>query len=377
MTIVWLIVSILFIGLRRKPLQQLQSAYDVNSDFLSQLMEENARRRLQQQFEQQLELINMQIDRQRQRQERLREERYRHQQLAALADAAANYNHRFPVPSHDDSEEFQRINDGNEYIGKMYYNERQPIGDFGEPDVRQRPEYVYPNEILSKDSEGNNDDVVDRDRVEFAVAPTDPRFYETIETNHINKDEEQVNYDDNDASGEKKVEEAGEKEYARNDDNSEDDLDARVLDEYEEYVPTTKIDNDQVLRTKPGDYLTLHPSSSVNTNEPIPGVNYHRIKPPVAIQKIALSTDLGKFSNIKKNISEVNSQHNGFTALMDQLHSNVHHQAHQNDTTHQQLVAREQLAIKDEMDMYLVALIAGVSAAVTVGLLVLGIIWYT
>ncbi|KAI9582785.1 uncharacterized protein ACN2A1_000683 [Glossina fuscipes fuscipes] len=300
-------------GLRRKPMQQLQPAYEVNTDFLAQLKEENARRRLQQQYDQLLELINMQINRQRQRQERLRE-RFRQQQLAAMANADSN--EEYSINFNDDYNS-DKANEANEYDAT-------------------NPEFSY------KISNWDLDNL--KNRMEFAVGPADPRFYENEgEVNQVN---EEI----------KSIDKINEK-----DEDDGEDLDPKVLEEYEELPKVDQTDSEQHndMENANADNVVLiaHPATPGEQTS----INFHRIKP--------------QSNTFKQGQMGLVPAHQDLSALIDKLHQNLEQSEKINDENH--LVVREHLNMKAEMGMYVVALIAGVSAAATVGLFILGIVWYT
>uniref|UniRef100_A0A1A9WQS4 Neural proliferation differentiation and control protein 1 n=1 Tax=Glossina brevipalpis TaxID=37001 RepID=A0A1A9WQS4_9MUSC len=305
-------------GLRRKPLQQLQPAYEVNTDFLAQLKEENARRRLQQQYDQLLELINMQINRQRQRQERLRE-RFRQQQLAAMAA--------------DNSEEYSaNFNDD-------YNNNNNKANELNEYDTTN-PEFSYK---ISNWDIGNL-----KHRIEFAVGPADPRFYENEGIiSELTEENSGTDIKNNNKVNDK-------------DEDEEEGLDPKVLDEYEELPKIDHTDSEpNEMENINANNVALISQSAMPSEQM--SINLHRIKP--------------QSTTFKQNQIGLVPAHQDLSALIDKLHQNLEHSEKFNDENH--LVVREHLNMKAEMGMYVVALIAGVSAAATVGLFVLGIVWYT
>lgn len=334
-----------FPGLRRRPLQQAPASYEVNSDFLTQLMEENARRRLQQQFEQHLELINMQLMRQRQREERLRE-RYRQNQLAAMAAENEEYEYM---------RKFKEQNENNNNLQQYdQYDNSNP--DFS---------YKYPV-INSLESQ--------RGRIKFAVPPTDLRYYEVDDER--NDDTEEA---DNNEENAIRVEESEDNDAQQEDDvegvemDKEEDLDSRVLEEYEEYKPN---EEDNKADSKSGDAksstMILSPAQAgVATGTGSGNTNFHRIKPQTAAAAAAAGVSSVNVQNV------IAPARHDINTLYDKLNPKIDHTQKPEVNEGHGMVLREHLGMKGEMGMYVVALIAGVSAAATVGLFVLGIAWYT
>ncbi|XP_055858772.1 uncharacterized protein LOC129921112 isoform X2 [Episyrphus balteatus] len=250
-------------GLRRKPsAQALQQQFDISPDFLAQLMEDNARRRLQQQFEQQLELINLQMNHHRQQQ----------------------YGGPNPM---------------------QYDNQNEGV------------DFTY------KFSPNNNDGTQNEERIPFAVDPSDPRFYEESPK------------------------------------MSEDDM---FYEEADEEQPQQQ--QEQQQKQQPVKQVT-----QVET-KPNNDVNYHRVKPPL---------DLTPMKPVQNSASNGRGR-DDINALIDKLQKEgkagaiVNSQIKGHD---EHVVVRQHMGIEGDMGMYVVALIAGVSAAVTVGLIALGIAWYT
>ncbi|XP_055918223.1 uncharacterized protein LOC129950342 isoform X2 [Eupeodes corollae] len=246
-------------GLRRKPsAQALQQQFDISPDFLAQLMEDNARRRLQQQFEQQLELINLQMNHHRQQQ----------------------YGGPNPI-------QYDNQNDDVEFTYKFAPNT-------------------------------NNDGTQNEERIPFAVDPSDPRFYE---------------------EGPK----------------MSDDLSSFYDEDEEQQQQQQQQQVKQVPVQEP----------KQNTD-----VNFHRVKPPVDL------TPMKPVQNLASN----GRGRDDINALIDKLQKEgkagaiVNSQINGHD---EHVVVRQHMGIEGDMGMYVVALIAGVSAAVTVGLIALGIAWYT
>lgn len=297
--------------------------------FLSQMMEQYARRRLQQQFDQQLHEINLKMDRQRQLLER---ERYRQRQQE--------------LQVRREQEEDYEANGGNN-LEQQYdqYDNAEAEASYGSPmeavpDVQQ-PAPLYlprlpnlpPLASLPKPSPGRNS--VLRDRIPFAVGPNDARFFDNP----------------NDPSGE---------------------LDSRALEDYEEYAP---IDPTPEVATA---------SSKTKIETPVPApvpveppklldaanANFHRINP----QSVAAAAVAGVNLPLGKDVPP-----HELNALINKLQkqSKSPHLSLVNDgaVSQDQLVLRQHLGMNSEMGVYIVALIAGVSAAVTVGLLALGVTW--
>lgn len=341
------------VGLRRKPLRQfLQQPFDVSSDYLAQLMEENARRRLQQTFEQQLERIHMQMNRQRQRDERLEHFNQRLQMLAAENAEESN----------EDSGEAEMEStevDENAYDVTQNQDNAYRINNNG-----NRNQYVdFFNYKYDTPMEMNL-----RERIPFAVGPDDPRFFE---------------------------QNSGETENARN----SDELDSRALDDYQEFVPAesqnigAKAAAIAAANAAPTGTTNLEASTGAPTDVKSPVLapapvestklsdggttTFHRIKPQnaaaaAAVMKLPAAQDASDDGNARNHIS----------ALIDKLQKEGKHDVAAAMSGNgigggDNLVLRQRLGVDGEMGMYLVALIAGVSAAVTVGLIALGIAWYT
>ncbi|XP_065369084.1 uncharacterized protein LOC135961513 [Calliphora vicina] len=329
-------------GLRRRPLQQATGSFEVNSDFLTQLMEENARRRLQHQFEQHLELINMQLMRQRQREERLRE-RYRHDQLAAMAAENEEY----------------------EYMQKFKEQHENNINN----NVQQYDQYDNTNVDFSYKYPTINSLENQRGRIKFAVPPTDPRYYEVddVRTEDV---EESDNNEDNVIRENDDVDEEADIEGVEVD--KEEDLDSRVLEEYEEYKPNKDDDNKEAKSTM-GSTMILSPAQAGVVSSSGANTNFHRIKPQTAAAAAAAGVNSLNVQQMQNGVAPARQE---ITTLIDKLNPKVE-QNPQTDINDGHMVLREHLGMKGEMGMYVVALIAGVSAAATVGLFVLGIAWYT
>lgn len=340
-------IYFLISGLRRKPLQQGQPTYEVNPDFLAQLMEDNARRRLQQQFEHQLELINMQIQRQRQKQERMRE-RFRQQQLAAMAAENDDYDYgrKFSETQNLIPQQYDPYDNTNTDFSFKY----QTLGDGG-----------------SLAGIKNN--------IDFAVRPSDPRYYETDSANE-NVDNDIQNGDNAD-DAEDAANVADGNQDVVSDDEKDEDLDSQVLDEYVEYNPKEGTANtnaigdikDKTDKSVDDSLLVLAPNQA-GLQEQNPNPNFHRIKPQTQAAKASVGLSAINVKGVAPAHQDINSLINKLQPKQDETNSEEHH-----DGSH--AVVREHLGMKGEMGMYIVALIAGVSAAATVGLFVLGIAWYT
>ncbi|XP_059225143.1 uncharacterized protein LOC106095463 [Stomoxys calcitrans] len=350
-------------GLRRRPLQPAQSSsYEVNSDFLTQLMEENARRRLQQQFEQHLELINLKLLRQRQREERMRE-RYRQQQLAAMAaenDEDYDYVRKFKENA-DSNLDTSAVQSGNNNNNNLQFVDQYD-------NTNQDFSYKYP----SLENIHNL-----RDRINFAVNPNDPRYYETIDDNaggymvgnmEASSVVEQLRDEDAGAG----VDDEGVEM------DKEEDLDSQVLEEYEEYTPQ---ENNNEADAKNSGKVAEDPSTMVLPPQQAGIVgqsgnaNFYRIKPQSASAAAAAGVN---GVNVKQmQMGGVAPARQDMTSLLDKLHPKGNQLPAMEGSNEAHMVVREHLGMKGEMGMYVVALIAGVSAAATVGLFVLGIAWYT
>ncbi|XP_017010414.2 uncharacterized protein [Drosophila takahashii] len=306
-------------GLRRRPIQA--PVMDPQSEFLSayQMYQQNARRRLQQQFDQQLHEINLKMDRQRQLLER---ERYRQRQQELQVQREA------------EEEEGDYGNNLNQQYDQ--YDNAEAEASYGSPmesvsDVQSPPLYLprLPNlpPLPSLANSPNRNSVL-RERIPFAVGPNDARFFDNP----------------NDPSGE---------------------LDSRALEDYEEYAP-------------------IEPTPKIDTPVPAPvpveppklldaaNANFHRINP----QSVAAAAVAGV------NLPQAKDQTpHELNALINKLQKQSKAPAHLTlinggDPGQEQIVLRQHMGMNSEMGVYIVALIAGVSAAVTVGLLALGVTWF-
>ncbi|XP_020808159.1 uncharacterized protein LOC110184109 isoform X1 [Drosophila serrata] len=319
-------------GLRRRPIQApvMDPQSEQEYAFLAQMMEQYARRRLQQQFDQQLHEINLKMDRQR---ELLERERYRQrqQELAVRREQEEDYE----------------ANEGNN-LEQQYdqYDNAEAEASYGSPleavpDVQQPPSLYLPRlpnlpplPSLPKSSPGRNS--VLRDRIPFAVGPNDARFFDNP----------------NDPSGE---------------------LDSRALEDYEEYAP---IEPTLEVATAPSKTKIETPVAAPVPVEPpklldVASANFHRINP----QSVAAAAVAGV--NLPQGKDQSPQELN---ALINKLQkqSKSPHLTLVNDgvANQEQIVLRQHLGMNSEMGVYIVALIAGVSAAVTVGLLALGVTWF-
>lgn len=337
------------LGLRRRPLQQAPASFEVNSDFLAQLMEENARRRLQQQFEQNIELINMQLERQRQRQERLRE-RYRQQQLAAMAAESEDYEYMRKFKE-------QNVNNNNNNNLQQYDQYDNSNTDFS-----------YKYQTLNK--LGNS-----QESIKFAVPPSDPRYYEPDERFNEDEDDRIEGYGYNNEENQIRQDTGANDNVVGVEVDKEEDLDSRVLEEYEEYIPRKDTDdNKENIKNQVASTLVLSPAQTGVTSSVGGNTNFHRIKPQSASAAAAAGVNT---QNVKQTYTgEMVPARHDITTLIDKLQPKKD-QSHDGDINDGHMVIREHLGMKREMSMYMVALIAGVSAAATVGLFVLGIAWYT
>ncbi|EDW01603.1 uncharacterized protein LOC6560247 isoform X1 [Drosophila grimshawi] len=322
-------------GLRRRPIQQAA----METQQYEQLMENHARRRLQQQFERQLELIKLKMMRQRQL---LEQERYRQrqQEMRVMAESENDY---------ENDNENENDNDNNNNLNNQQYDQYDNAeGDaaYGSPldavpDVRPPPPPLMQlplpnfNRLDAIGGYGRNPPGVLRERIPFAVGPNDARFFDNA----------------NDPSGE---------------------LDSRALDDYEEYAPAPEL--------LAADSVTA--KSKLATAAPAPKpmespklldtatANFHRIKPQTAAAAAVAGVNLPQS---KDTPNEIN-------ALIDKLQKQsksplLAYPASTGDTN-EHIVLRQHLGLNSEMGVYIVALIAGVSAAVTVGLLALGVTWF-
>ncbi|XP_039954863.1 uncharacterized protein LOC120771096 [Bactrocera tryoni] len=358
-------------GLRRKPLRQfLQQPFDVSSDYLAQLMEENARRRLQQTFEQQLERIHLQMNRQRQRDERRDRLNQRLQMLAAENAEESN----------EDSGEVEM--ESTEVDDNAYDVTQNQDNVYRNNNNNNRNQYVDPNGFFTYKYDTPMEMNL-RERIPFAVGPSDPRFFE---------------------------QNSGEVESARN----SDELDSRALDDYQEFVPAesqnigekaaavaaanapaTNATNTEVSTGTPTDVKTpvLAPAPVDSAKLSDSGsTTFHRIKPQnaaaaaavagagvVAAMKLPVAQDASDDSNARHHINALidKLQKEGKSASLANTHDVAAALGGNGIGGGDNLVVRQHLGVDGEMGMYLVALIAGVSAAVTVGFIALGIAWYT
>ncbi|XP_050324560.1 LOW QUALITY PROTEIN: uncharacterized protein LOC126755883 [Bactrocera neohumeralis] len=358
-------------GLRRKPLRQfLQQPFDVSSDYLAQLMEENARRRLQQTFEQQLERIHLQMNRQRQRDERRERLNQRLQMLAAENAEESN----------EDSGEVEM--ESTEVDDNAYDDTQNQDNVYRNNNNNNRNQYVDPNGFFTYKYDTPMEMNL-RERIPFAVGPSDPRFFE---------------------------QNSGEVESARN----SDELDSRALDDYQEFVPAesqnigekaaaiaaanapaTNATNTEVSTGAPTDVKTpvLAPAPVDSAKLSDSGsTTFHRIKPQnaaaaaavagagvVAAMKLPVAQDASDDSNARHHINALidKLQKEGKSASIANTHDVAAALGGNGIGGGDNLVVRQHLGVDGEMGMYLVALIAGVSAAVTVGFIALGIAWYT
>ncbi|KAH8283521.1 hypothetical protein KR018_004930 [Drosophila ironensis] len=337
--------SSVYPGLRRRPIQT--PAMDPQSEqeyaFLAQMMEQYARRRLQQQFGQQLHEINMKMDRQRQLLERERY-RQRQQELQVQREAAAEEEYDGEVGNGNG------IGTGNgNPLNQQYdqYDNAEAEASYGSPldavpDV-QPPLYMPHLPILpplpslpNRPSLGHspNRGSVLRERIPFAVGPNDARFFDNP----------------NDPSGE---------------------LDSRALEDYEEYAPIEPtpdgVKGGKIATPVPAPVPVEPPKALDAAN-----ANFHRINP----QSVAAAAVAGV--NLPQGKDQAGPHE--LNALINKLQKQS--KAPQltligaGDAGQEQIVLRQHLGMTSEMGVYIVALIAGVSAAVTVGLLALGVTWF-
>ncbi|XP_030388611.1 uncharacterized protein LOC115634829 [Scaptodrosophila lebanonensis] len=335
-------------GLRRRPTQQqLEPQYELHSDFLAQLMEDNARRRLNQQFGQQLELIRLKLRRQRQLLERERY-RQRQQELQMLAESEDDYNNNLNNQQYDQ------------------YDNAEADAAYGSPldaEFDAHPSSYSPGLSFNRNS-------ILRERIPFAVGPNDARFFDNA----------------SDPSAE---------------------LDSRALDDYEEYAPVesaparaamgvaaaaaagagggagggagiaSSVEPTASSKQIPSKLITpvLAPAP-VETPKLLDGTaaNFHRIKPQTAAAAAVAGVNLAQPKDAQHEIS----------ALIDKLQKQSKTPISAMNSVssvgqpepNEQFVLRQHLGMNSEFGVYIVALIAGVSAAVTVGLIALGVTWF-
>lgn len=338
-------------------------------------MEENARRRLQQQFEQHLELINLKLMRQRQREERLRE-RYRQQQLAAMAaENDDDYDYVRKYKENTDVNTDSVSSSSSSSSGSINNN-------IGNSNNNNNLQYVEQYDNTNQDFSFKYPSLENihnlRDRINFAVNPNDPRYYENVDENaggYMVGNMEAAN----DIDG-LRDEDAGGEDDEVTDGEKDEDLDSQVLDEYEEYTPQVDangIEADGKAAGKlSGDTMILPPQQAGIVGQSS-NPNFHRIKP----QSVSAAAAAGVNSiNVKQvQAGGVAPARQDMTSLIDKLHPKGDQLTPgvMDGSGDAHMVVREHLGMKGEMGMYVVALIAGVSAAATVGLFVLGIAWYT
>ncbi|KAH8299935.1 hypothetical protein KR044_007556 [Drosophila immigrans] len=311
-------------GLRRRPITPAA----LETQQYEQLMEEHARRRLQQQFEQQLELIKLKMMRQR---KLLEEERYRQrQQEVQMAESEDEYENSNINSNNNNNFNNQQYDQYDNVEGDAAYGspmEAMPV-ERPQPPIRM----PIPN-LNSLELSFNRNNML-RERIPFAVGPNDARFFDNA----------------NDPSGE---------------------LDSRALEDYEEYAPAPEA-GAEVVTSK------SKTASSVGAPKPMEPpklldaatANFHRIKPQTAAAAAVAGVNLPQSKETSNEIS----------VLIDKLQkqSKSPHLALPlgNSDATDQMVMRQHLGMNSEMGVYIVALIAGVSAAVTVGLLALGVTWF-
>ncbi|KAH8391027.1 hypothetical protein KR215_004177 [Drosophila sulfurigaster] len=309
-------------GLRRRPITPAA----LETQQYEQLMEEHARRRLQQQFEQQLELIKLKMMRQR---KLLEEERYRQrQQEVQMAE------------SEDEYENSNNNNNNNDNNNQQYDQYDNVEGDaaYGSPmeampiERPQPPMRMPPPNWNSLEMSYNRNNVL-RERIPFAVGPSDARFFENA----------------NDPSGE---------------------LDSRALDDYEEYAPAPET-GAEVVTSKSKVAATVTAAKPVEQPPKLldgATANFHRIKPQSAAAAAVAGVNLPQSKEGSNDIA-------GFLSKLQKPVKSPHLPVDNSDEAGH-AVMRQHLGMNSEMGVYIVALIAGVSAAVTVGLLALGVTWF-
>ncbi|XP_034477679.1 uncharacterized protein LOC117784135 [Drosophila innubila] len=308
-------------GLRRRPIQPAT----LETQQYEQLMEEHARRRLQQQFEQQLELIKLKMMRQR---KLLEEERYRQRQQE--------------VQMAESEDEYENNNNNGNFNNQQYDQYDNVEGDaaYGSPldtmpDVRPPPPMRLPMPNFNSLESVFNRNSVPRERIPFAVGPNDARFFDNA----------------NDPSGE---------------------LDSRALDDYEEYAPAPE-PAPEVVTAKSKQVTTVPAPKPVEPPKLLDPAtaNFHRIKPQSAAAAAVAGVTLPQPKESSNEIS----------ALIDKLQKQSKSPQMAlagvgNGDAADHIVMRQHMGMSSEMGVYIVALIAGVSAAVTVGLLALGVTWF-
>ncbi|KAH8401832.1 hypothetical protein KR009_008173 [Drosophila setifemur] len=323
-------------GLRRRPIQApvMDPQSEQEYAFLAQMMEQYARRRLQQQFDQQLHEINLKMDRQRQLLERERF-RQRQQELQVQREAEEEYG--------EGDGDGNGIGNGNgNQLSQQYdqYDNVEAEASYGSPldavqDV-QPPRYLphLPNlpPLPNRPNLGVSLPTRTREKIPFAVGPNDARFFDNP----------------NDPSGE---------------------LDSRALEDYEEYAPiepTPDVSKVKIATPVPAPVPVEPPKVLDAAN-----ANFHRINPQSVAAAAVAGVNLPQAKD--QTPHEINALIN---KLQKQSKSNHLNLVNSGDASQEQIVLRQHLGINSEMGVYIVALIAGVSAAVTVGLLALGVTWF-
>ncbi|XP_002138200.2 uncharacterized protein [Drosophila pseudoobscura] len=318
-------------GLRRRPIQA--PAMDPQNEqeyaFLAQMMEQYARRRLQHQFDQQLHEINMKLERQRQL---LEMERYRQrqQELQVERETEDDYDGNLNNLNNQQYDQYDNAEAEPSY--------GSPISNV--PDIHS-PVYLpsLPNlpNLPSRHGLPNlGRNSVPRERIPFAVGPNDARFFDNP----------------SDPSGE---------------------LDSRALEDYEEYAP--------IQPTPEAATATIKTKIDTPVHAPVPveppklldaaNANFHRINPNSAAAAAVAGV------NIPQGKDQTPHKLNALISKLQKQSKSPHVTLVNGggEANSDQIVLRQHMGMSSEMGVYIVALIAGMSAAVTVGLLALGVTW--
>lgn len=123
------------------------------------------------------------------------------------------------------------------------------------------------------------------------------------------------------------------------------------------------------------DYQELLAKEDETPSQDIDGVPSYKLKAPMEVRPKILSdksksTDVMTREDLKSLVEKL--QRNGQEGAI--INNNGEYLKNR---VEQDMITKTQLEMDAAMGMYVVALIAGVSAAVTVGLIALGIGWYT
>lgn len=160
--------------------------------------------------------------------------------------------------------------------------------------------------------------LTDKMMIPFAVSPADPRYYESAENSNDNQRKMQSTYEE--------------------------------------------------------DYQELLAKEDETPSQDSDGVPSYKLKAPMEVRPKILtdkskSTDVMTREDLKSLVEKL--ERNGQEGVI------INNGQYLKNRVEQDMITKTQLEMDAAMGMYVVALIAGVSAAVTVGLIALGIGWYT